>query len=172
VSWQQAVRTVSDFPQPGILFRDILPVLADPGAFRACLDDLEALVAPLRPDALMAPEARGYLLAAPLADRLRTGVVAVRRPGKLPSPVLRQQYALEYGENRLEIEEEVPLQGRRVVVIDDVLATGGTVDAVARLASRVGARVVGFVVLIELLGLQGREALSRWDAPVRSALGL
>lgn len=172
MGWQQALREIPDFPQPGVLFRDVLPVLSESATFRACLDDLEALLSPLQPEVLMAPEARGYLLAAPLADRLRLGLVAVRKPGKLPGPVLRQQYALEYGENRLEIEEGLPLAGRRAVVIDDVLATGGTVDATARLAQRAGATVAGFVFLIELGGLKGRDALAGWKAAVRSALVL
>lgn len=172
MGWQAALREIPDFPQPGVLFRDILPVLSDPATFRPCLDELEALLAPLEAEVLMAPEARGYLLAAPLADRLGLGLVAVRKPGKLPGPVLSEQYALEYGENRLEIEEGLPLRGRRAVVIDDVLATGGTVDATARLARRAGAAVAGFVFLIELEELRGRLALAAWKAAVKSALVL
>jgi adenine phosphoribosyltransferase len=131
---------------------------------------LEQIVRPMRPDIILAPEARGYLLAAPLADRLHIGLVAVRKPGKLPGPVLSQRYALEYGENRLEIEVGIQISGRRVVVVDDVLATGGTVEASAELAERVGGEIAGFASLIELKALAGRQRLARWAAEVASTL--
>lgn len=166
----QLIRVIPNFPVPGVLFRDILPVMADRTGFQDCLGALEALVRPLNPNVLMAPEARGFLLAAPLADRLKTGVVPVRKPGKLPGPVLSQSYALEYGESRLEIEEGQELQRQRVVIVDDVLATGGTVMATAELAEQAGGVVVGFVFLIELTELGGRDRLAKRSAQVASAL--
>lgn len=172
MEWMQLLREVPDFPVPGVLFRDVLPVMADPSAWQDCLNTLENLVRPLNPDVIMAPEARGYLLAAPLADRLQVGLVPVRKPGKLPGPVLSQPYALEYGESRLEIERDIRLDSRRVMVIDDVLATGGTVTATAELAQRVGGILAGFAFLIELGDLGGRQRLAPWQAPVVSALVL
>lgn len=170
MGWTQLIRVIPNFPVPGVLFRDILPVMADPAGFQDCLGTLEAMVRRLNPNVLMAPEARGFLLAAPLADRLKTGVVPVRKPGKLPGPVLSQSYALEYGESRLEIEEGQELQGQRVVIVDDVLATGGTVVATAELAEQAGGVVVGFVFLIELAELGGRGRLAKRSAQVFSAL--
>lgn len=170
--WAQLLREIPDFPAPGVLFRDILPVMADPAAWQDCLRCLEEIVRPLRPDILMAPEARGYLLAAPLADRLQIGLVPVRKPGKLPGPVLSQRYALEYGESQLEIERDVDLVGRRLVVVDDVLATGGTVTAVAELAMQAGGVVAGFAFLIELVNLGGRNRLEQWQSAIASVLSL
>ena len=172
MQWSRLVREIPDFPMPGVLFRDVLPVMADATAWQDCLAAMEAIVRPLSPQILMAPEARGYLLAAPLADRLRIGLVPIRKPGKLPGPVLSQQYALEYGENRLEMEAAAPLRGLRVVVVDDVLATGGTVQAARRLAQEGGGKVAGFAFLIELQDLGGRRRLTDGDIPVVSALVL
>ena len=172
MQWNRLVREIPDFPVPGVLFRDVLPVMADAAAWQDCLAAMEAIVRPLSPQILMAPEARGYLLAAPLADRLRIGLVPIRKPGKLPGPVLSQQYALEYGENRLEMEAFAPLGGLRVVVVDDVLATGGTVQAARRLAQEGGGKVAGFAFLIELQDLGGRRRLTDGDIPVVSALVL
>lgn len=172
MQWTQWLREVPDFPVPGVLFRDILPVMADPSAWQDCLATLEAMIRPFSPEVIMAPEARGYLLAAPLADRLKVGLVPVRKPGKLPGPVLSRPYALEYGESRLEIEQGIRLDQRRVVVIDDVLATGGTVTATAELAREVGGIPVAFAFLIELGSLGGRPHLEHWQVPVVSALML
>ena len=166
MAWMDYLREIPDFPQPGVLFRDVLPVLADASAWRDVLDGLEGLVRPLAPEAVFAPEARGFLLAGPLADRLGAGVVPVRKAGKLPDPVFQERYTLEYGENQLEVEETSALKGRRVVIVDDVLATGGTVQACARLADRLGATIAGFAFLIELKALNGRSRLDSIDAPV------
>ena len=155
--WREKVRTVPDFPEPGVLFRDILPVLADPGAYRAMLEELTKAAVPFAPAVIVAPEARAFLLAAPLADRLGAGVVAVRKPGKLPGPVLGEEYVLEYGSGRLEMPADLVLDGRRALIVDDVLATGGTVAAAARLVRRAGADVAGALFLIELAALGGRE---------------
>ncbi|NMP22507.1 adenine phosphoribosyltransferase [Sulfobacillus harzensis] len=166
MAWMDYLREIPDFPEPGVLFRDVLPVLAVPDAWREVLDSLEQQVRPLGAHVVMAPEARGFLLAAPLADRLGAGLVPVRKPGKLPDPVFRERYTLEYGENQLEVEETTVLKGRRVVIVDDVLATGGTVKACAHLAERLGAEIAGFAFLIELKALNGRSRLDDIEAPV------
>lgn len=166
MAWIEYLREIPDFPEPGVLFRDVLPVLAVPRAWHEVLDGLEALVRPLEVEAVMAPEARGFLLAAPLADRLGASLVPVRKAGKLPNPVFQEKYTLEYGENQLEVEVTDRLKGRRTVIVDDVLATGGTVRACANLAERLQADVVGFAFLIELGSLKGRERLHPHPAPV------
>ena len=159
MSWTQWLREIPDFPRPGILFRDVLPVMMHAEAFQEVLEELEAHVRPLHPDVIVAPEARGFLVAAPLADRLQAGLVPMRKPGKLPDPILVESYSLEYGENQLVAELNTDLAEKRVVIVDDVLATGGTVVAAARLAQRLSATVVGFAFLIELAALDGRSRL-------------
>lgn len=159
MSWTQWLREIPDFPRPGILFRDVLPVMMHAEAFQEVLEELEARVRPLHPDVIVAPEARGFLVAAPLADRLQAGLVPMRKPGKLPDPILVESYSLEYGENQLVAELNTDLAEKRVVIVDDVLATGGTVVAAARLAQRLSATVVGFAFLIELAALDGRSRL-------------
>lgn len=172
MAWIDLVRVIPDFPEPGVLFRDVMPVLAKPAAFKDMLDGLESLIRPLHIEAVMAPEARGFLLAAPLADRLGATLIPVRKPGKLPDPVFRERYTLEYGENQLEVEATDSLAGRRLVIVDDVLATGGTVKACASLAVRLGGDVAGFAFLIELTQLNGRGRLDPAQAPVLSLAAL
>ena len=168
-SWTDLIRDVHDFPRPGIVFKDITPVLADAGAFAAAVD---ALAAPWRaapPDAVAGIESRGFILGAALAHALGCGFVPVRKPGKLPGRTLAQDYALEYGHDRLEIHADAVAPGARVLVLDDVLATGGTLRAATALVRRLGAEVCGADVLVELALLQGRE---RWDdpAPLRAVV--
>lgn len=172
MAWTDYLREIPDFPKPGVLFRDVLPVMAVAQAWRELLDDLEQLVKPLKAQAVLAPEARGFLLAAPLADRIGASVVPVRKAGKLPDPVFRENYTLEYGENQLEVEVTDCIRGRRVIIVDDVLATGGTVEACAKLAGRLEANVVGFAFLIELSELNGRSRLGPDAAPVLSLVML
>ncbi len=172
MAWTDLLREIPDFPMPGVLFRDVLPVMANAEAWHEALDGLEHLIRPLGAQAVVAPEARGFLIAAPLADRLRIGLIPVRKPGKLPDPILREAYSLEYGDNQLEIEENTPLDGLRVVIVDDVLATGGTVAACARLVERLSANVVGYAFLIELQGLQGRQRLDLRTADIITLLTL
>ncbi len=151
------MRTQQDFPQPGVLFRDLTPVLADPGA----LDLMARALAAAAPDATLIAglESRGFLLGAAAAMIAGTGVLAVRKPGKLPGNVLSEEYQLEYGTARLELHpDDVPI-GARVLVIDDVLATGGTAAAACRLLRRAGAEIAGVAVAIELTELGGRAAL-------------
>jgi adenine phosphoribosyltransferase len=157
------IRTIPDFPSPGIQFRDITPLLGDAAAFGAAI---EALAAPFRGagvDQVVAIEARGYLLGAPLAVALGAGFVPVRKVGKLPFRTYRAEYALEYGEAAIEMHEDALLARHRVLLVDDVLATGGTLNAALRLVERAGAQVAGIAVLIELDALSGRAALAGRD---------
>ncbi|TFH69570.1 adenine phosphoribosyltransferase [Cellulomonas sp. HD19AZ1] len=152
------MRTVPDFPEPGIQFRDIMPLLADADAFAAVVDAFAAAV-PGPVDLVAGMEARGFLLAAPVATALGAGVVPVRKAGKLPGPVASQSYALEYGTAAVEVQPFTIPDGARVLVIDDVLATGGTAAATVRLLEECGADVVGLSFLVELEALAGRAQL-------------
>ena len=153
------IRTIPDFPISGILFRDITPLLKDKQGFRQAIDLFVERFAGRGIDYVVAIEARGYIIAAPIAYAIGAGFIPVRKPGKLPHDTLREEYALEYGTNTLEIHADAIGRGQRVLVVDDVLATGGTAAATARLLERLGASVEAFAFLIELTGLRGREAL-------------
>ncbi|MDH5615377.1 MAG: adenine phosphoribosyltransferase [Acidimicrobiia bacterium] len=157
-TYAKLVRDVVDFPEPGILFKDITPVLADRQAFTALIDDLAGPFAG-RIDKVAGIEARGFILATPVAEFLRTGFIPIRKPGKLPWRVVREDYQLEYGQDALEIHEDAIAPGDRVLVVDDVLATGGTAAAAVRLLRRLGAEVVAVAVFLELGFLDGRSAL-------------
>lgn len=160
------IRAIPDFPQPGILFRDITPLLADPAAFRVAV---EAMAAPhAEVTTVVAVESRGFILGAPVAYRLGAGLVPVRKVGRLPARTLREEYALEYGVNTVEIHEDAIRPGQRVLIVDDLLATGGTVRAAANLVERLGATIVGCSFLIELAFLNGRERLREY--PVSSLI--
>jgi adenine phosphoribosyltransferase len=151
------VRDVPDYPKPGVLFKDITPLLGDGDGFRAVID---SLVPDQVVDKVVGVEARGFILAAPLAYRLGAGFVPVRKAGKLPSATHAESYALEYGEATLEVHTDAFAPGDRVLLVDDVLATGGTAAAAATLIHRAGGTVVGLSVLIELSFLPGRETLA------------
>jgi adenine phosphoribosyltransferase len=155
------IRDVPDFPQPGVLFRDITPLLADPRAFKIAIDGMAAPFSGI--DHIVAIESRGFILGAPVAYSLGAGLVLVRKAGKLPSETLREEYALEYGTNTVEIHSDAIRSGERVLIVDDVLATGGTVRAAANLVERLGANVVGISLLIELMFLAGREKLTEYE---------
>ena len=155
----QAIRDVPDFPKPGIMFKDITPLLLDPGRFRRAL---ELMAAPFRGSSVrrvVSIESRGFLLGAPIALLLEAGLVPIRKPGKLPAARGRVEYALEYGTDALEMHRDAVGQGDRVLIVDDVLATGGTAEAAAKLVRAHDAQVVGFTFLIELDFLKGRERL-------------
>jgi adenine phosphoribosyltransferase len=157
---EKLIRAIPDFPIPGILFRDITPLLADPAGFKATIDLFVDRFRDARVEAVVGIEARGYMLGAPVAYALGAGFVPVRKPGKLPGEKYSEQYALEYGTNTLEIHADAVGDGHRVLVVDDLLATGGTIAATLRLLKKLGANVVGTAVLIELEALNGRAALA------------
>jgi adenine phosphoribosyltransferase len=157
------VRDVPDFPQPGILFKDISPLLGDAGALRRAIDALAEYAAPLRVDTVLAAEARGYPLGGALAAQLGAGFAFARKPGKLPYETVAVEYLLEYGPDRLELHTDALQAGARVLIHDDLLATGGTAKALCELVERLGATVVGCAFLIELAFLHGREALGSRD---------
>jgi len=158
----ELVRLVPDFPEPGVLFRDITPLLADADAFAGTCDALAALVdGPV--DLVAGMEARGFLLAAPVAVRLGAGLIPVRKAGKLPGPSASESYSLEYGDATIELHPSTVPAGARVLVIDDVLATGGTAAATVRLLERCGAQVAGVAFLVEIEALGGRAQLVGHD---------
>jgi adenine phosphoribosyltransferase len=157
------IRAIPDFPIPGILFRDITPLLADQAGFKATIDLFVDRFRDARVEAVVGIEARGYMLGAPVAHALGAGFVPVRKPGKLPGEKYSEEYALEYGTNTLEIHADAVGHGHRVLVVDDLLATGGTIAATLRLLEKLGADVVGTAVLIELEALGGRAALDGVD---------
>ena len=154
------IRHVPDFPKPGILFYDITTLLKNPAGFRATIDALSAPYVGQSIDHVVGIESRGFILGAVVANQLRTGFVPIRKPGKLPSKTHREDYALEYGSDGLEIHQDAVSQGQRVLIVDDVLATGGTAKAAAALVRRIGGTVVGLAFLIELKALDGRQKLS------------
>jgi adenine phosphoribosyltransferase len=156
---ERHIRDIPDFPEPGVVFKDITPLLADGPALRASVDAIAAPFAGDGIDKVIGVEARGFILAAPVAATLGVGFVPVRKPGKLPWQVEHEEYALEYGTDRLEIHRDAVGAGERVLIVDDVMATGGTAAAAASLVERLGAEVVGLSFLIELAFLSGRERL-------------
>ncbi len=161
-----AVRVVEDFPQPGIAFRDITPLIANPALFARSVDLLAERARARAPDVLLAVEARGFLFGAPLALTLCLPLVPARKAGKLPGTTHRVSYGLEYGSDSLELHSDALHAGQRVLIIDDLLATGGTVAAAAELAAAAGAHIVGALFLIELAALGGRARLAARDVPV------
>lgn len=167
--WSTLLRDVPDFPKPGILFKDITPLLADRDGFGAAVEAMAGPWRDARLDAVAGIESRGFILGAALARALHVGFVPVRKPGKPPGATLSQDYALEYGSDRLQVHADALPPGARVLLVDDVLATGGTLLAALALMRAQGADVVGAAVLVELAFLHGR---SRWtDAtPLRAAV--
>ncbi|MEX2081701.1 MAG: adenine phosphoribosyltransferase [Dehalococcoidia bacterium] len=153
------IRTVEDFPEPGVLFRDITPLLASPEAVRHVLDEMERGAHLLAPSGIVGIESRGFIFGMPLADRMRLPFVPVRKPGKLPAKRMSVEYSLEYGQSQLDIHADALTRGDTALVVDDLLATGGTARATAKLVELLGATVVGFSFVIELSGLGGRGAL-------------
>ena len=159
---KQHIRSIPDFPKPGILFYDISTLLAHPAAWRATVERLAAALRPSAPDLLMGIESRGFLVAAPLAFALDCGFAMVRKQGKLPGATVRFTYDLEYGTDTIEVQEDAVRPGQRVVVLDDLLATGGTMQAAINLVRQRGGVVVAAACIIELAFLNGR---SRLDVP-------
>ena len=165
---QNAIRNIPDFPQPGIQFKDITPVLADAKLFAASIELLTANFKPGSVDAVVGIDARGFIFAAAAALRLETGFVPVRKKGKLPYQTFEQSYDLEYGSNTVAIHIDAVRPGSRVILVDDLLATGGTAAAAAALLKKIGARILEITFLIELSFLRGRQRLD--GLPVRSVI--
>jgi adenine phosphoribosyltransferase len=163
VQLEALIRAIPDFPIPGILFRDITPLLGDAAGFKAMVDLFVEKYRGAGIEYVVGIEARGYMLGAPVAYALGAGFVPVRKPGKLPGEKFTEEYALEYGTNTIEIHADAVTRGKRVLVIDDLLATGGTMAATLRLLARLEAKIAGVAVLIELADLNGRKALPGVD---------
>jgi adenine phosphoribosyltransferase len=155
-----AIRDVPDFPKPGIVFKDITPLLEDRTLFRRTMDVLTVMCGDRPVDKVVAIESRGFIFGAVLASRLGTGFVPVRKPGKLPSKILKASYELEYGSDVLEVHADAVQRGEHVLVVDDVIATGGTARAVGQLMEALGATVTAYAFLIELTFLKGRDKLA------------
>jgi adenine phosphoribosyltransferase len=154
------VRDVPDFPKPGILFRDLTPLMGDGPSLRVCIEMLAERIQPHRPEVIVAVESRGFIFGAPVAALLGLGFAPVRKPGKLPYRTHRRSYDLEYGTDSLEMHADAVVPGSRVAIIDDLLATGGTAAATVALVEQQGARVVGATFVVELGPLKGRERLA------------
>ncbi len=163
------ITDIPDFPQPGIVFRDITTLLQDPAGLRYTIDRLSEQAAELDADYISGIESRGFIFAMPVADRLSRGFVPIRKAGKLPRAVHQVTYSLEYGEDSLEVHQDAFASGSRVLVVDDLLATGGTAAAAAELIQKTGATIAGFSFVIELEGLAGKEKLPA-DIPVTSLM--
>lgn len=157
------IRDIPDFPKPGILFRDITPLLQDPKAFKRVIDEMGQELVNLKAEAIVAIESRGFIFGAPLAAELKLPFIPVRKAGKLPAEVKRVEYSLEYGTSQLDIHLDALVPGQGVVIIDDLLATGGTAKATADLVEMVRGHVRGMLFLIELQALEGRKALQDYE---------
>ena len=160
---KQYVREIPDFPGPGIIFRDITTALKDPLALKAAIDAMADLIAGLEFDLILGPESRGFIFGVPLAYKLGKGFVPVRKAGKLPCETARKEYALEYGKAVIEVHRDAIAPGQRVIIADDLLATGGTALAAAEITESLGGTVAGFAFLIELESLRGRDLLKNYD---------
>ena len=163
VDLREKIREVPDFPRPGVGFKDITPLLADPEALEQTIDQLSEWASERRPDIVLGAEARGFILGGAIAAKVGCGFVPARRPGKLPPETVSATYALEYGQNSLELHPDAIANEARVLIHDDVLATGGTVQAIGKLVEELGGEIVGASFIIELTFLHGRQKLGDWD---------
>ena len=157
---KQHIRNVPDFPKPGILFYDITTLLKNAEGLKATIERLAAPYQDAKIDAVVGIESRGFILGAAVAERIGAGFVPIRKPGKLPAKALKETYDLEYGKDALEIHEDAVQRGQRVLIVDDVLATGGTASAAAKMVRTLGGELHGLAFLIELLGLNGKARLA------------
>ena len=158
------IRNIPDFPKPGIMFRDITTLLAHPEGLQYTLNSLHDQCRPLSPDYIVGMESRGFLFGVPLAYQMQVGFVPIRKPGKLPAAVYSAEYELEYGQDRLEMHQDAMPAGSRVLIVDDLIATGGTATATVQLLQQAGCEVAGFAFIIELVSLKGRQFLP--DVPI------
>lgn len=160
---EQYIRDIQDFPKPGILFKDIAPLLQNPEGLAACLSELKAMVPKGKIDKVIGMESRGFLFGTMLAKRLQAGFVLARKPGKLPYKTISQSYSLEYGKDSIEMHVDAIKKGERVLIHDDVLATGGTAEAVCKLVEKLGGEIVQCNFIMELKALNGRDKLKGFD---------
>ena len=156
---KSSIKSIPDYPKPGILFRDVTSLCEDRRAFGLAIKELAALYKDKKVDKVASAEARGYIFGAPVAAALGAGFVLIRKPGKLPRRTIEENYVLEYGTNKLQMHADAIKKGERVLILDDLLATGGTMDAMVRLVQREGGEIVGCAFVIELEGLDGRKTL-------------
>ncbi len=157
------IRTIPDYPEPGIMFRDITTVVQDPEGLKLSIDSLQKDIEGLDFDVIVGAESRGFVFGMPLAYNLGKGFVMVRKKGKLPAETIEETYDLEYGKATIEIHKDAIKPGQKVIIIDDLMATGGTVEAVVKLVERLGGKVVHISFLLELAGLKGRERLKDYE---------
>ena len=157
------VVTIPDFPEPGIMFRDITSVIQDPDGLKLAVDGLADLVKDLEFDLVIGPESRGFIFGVPVAYLLGKGFIPVRKKGKLPRETVSQKYDLEYGQAEVEIHKDAVRPGQKVVIVDDLMATGGSAEAAAKLVEKLGGQVVRMVFVMELAGLEGRNKLGKYD---------
>ena len=160
---EQYIRDIQDFPKPGILFKDIAPLLQDPEGLTLCLSELKSMVPNGKIDKVIGMESRGFLFGTMLAKRLQAGFVLARKPGKLPYKTVSQSYSLEYGEDSIEMHVDAIKKGEQVLIHDDVLATGGTAEAVCKLVEKLGGEIVQCNFIMELNALNGRDKLKGYD---------
>ncbi|MCR4777265.1 MAG: adenine phosphoribosyltransferase [Lachnospiraceae bacterium] len=157
------VRSIPDFPEPGIIFRDITSVLQDKDGLRMAIDQMQATITDLDFDVVLGPESRGFIFGVPIAYNMHKAFVPVRKKGKLPCETVSMDYDLEYGKATIEIHKDAIKPGQKVVIIDDLIATGGTIEAIVKLVEQLGGEVVKIVFLMELEGLEGRKKLNGYD---------
>ncbi|MDR3090941.1 MAG: adenine phosphoribosyltransferase [Clostridiales bacterium] len=163
IDLKNIIRSIPDFPEKGVIFRDITPILSDPAAFKFAIEELQRLTADLDFDIILGAESRGFIFGAPFAIACGKGFVPVRKPGKLPYEKISKSYDLEYGSSTLEIHADALRAGQKVLILDDLLATGGTARAIAELVSELGARVSAMAFVVELAGLGGREKCAGFE---------
>ncbi len=161
--YKNYIASIQDFPKEGILFRDITPLLANGDVFRSCVDDFSSYAREVQAEVILSPESRGFIFGCPVATNLKLGFVPVRKPNKLPRETIEASYELEYGKNTLCIHKDAIKKGQKVLIIDDLLATGGTTQAAIKLVEELGGIVVGIAFLIELKDLKGRELLNKYS---------
>lgn len=160
---EEYVRSIPDFPEEGVTFRDVTSVLQDKDGLRLSIDALQALLEDVDFDVIVGPESRGFIFGVPIAYNMYKPYIPVRKKGKLPCETIEQEYDLEYGSATVEIHKDSIKPGQKVVIVDDLIATGGTMDAIVKLVKRLGGEIVKIVFLMELEGLEGREVLSEYD---------
>lgn len=163
MDFKKYIASIPDFPQPGVLFRDITPLMSDGEAFHAATSEIQKFAEQVGAEVIAGPESRGFIFGCPVAANLHIGFVPVRKPGKLPRETISYRYDLEYGSNELHMHKDAITPGQKVLIVDDLLATGGTVRATIKMVEELGGIVVGCAFLIELEGLKGRDALAGYE---------